>query len=619
MRHSAARAFWVAALVAVATGACSTSPKGPPRRQVPPPTPTPIVQRALPDTLRMPEVVSKRGMVVTANAAASWAGARMLETGGNAIDAAVAAALALTVADPGSSGIGGQTYILIRLADGRSVAIDGSARAPVRASVEEMQRLREEQQAVRPGVSFYGYKAVATPGTLVALDLALRRYGTKSLAEVLAPAIEAAELGTTWTPAHDAFMIWYLGKVEHSPYLAQLLLKDGVEPWGAGHVYCNPDLACLLRRLAANGIEDFYQGEIAREIAEDMAAHGGWLRVGDLGSMQAQERRPVQGRYRGLDVLSFPFPGGGSTVVEALAILDRFPPQLLREDTVDRLHLLVEACRLAYADSFPARRPNRPPDEMATDTGFVSRRAALIRFDRALYQSEVSANALSTIEVGGTSQVSTADPSGNVVALTQTLGATFGSGVATAGLGFPYNSLMNAYEFEDRRAWSYLTPLQPPMTSMAPTILVKDGTPLLVLGSAGTARIAPLIVNTIVGLVDRRRPLCEAMGAPRALWGGNVERAVYIEIVDPITEAQADALKTRGFAKQERLRYPASALDLTDFGGVNALFIDPTDGTMVGIGDSRRQGVALAPRDGPLPAEPPLAPPACWRSLFAER
>ncbi len=577
------------------------------------PTATPVPQRALPDDLRIREVVSQRGMVVTSAGPASWAGARMLEAGGNAVDAAVAAAFALGVAEPGSSGIGGQTYVLIHLADGRSVAIDGSARAPLRAPPEQMQLMRDENPD-RKG--FYSYKAIATPGSVAALALALERYGSKPLAEVLEPAIEIAEFGSAFTPAHRAFLQYYAAKVRRSPYLSRLFLRDGIDVWELEHVYCNSDLACTLRQLRDRGLEDFYHGKIAQEIDADMIAGGGFVRLADLGLLEAKEKKPIRGRYRGLDVLSFPSPGGGQAIIETLAILDRFPPDLLREDTVDRLHLLLEAQRLAYADGFPAHRPLRTPDELAVDPAYTAARAGLIRFDRALYARELSASPLSTLAIDGTSQVSVTDAAGNAVALTQTLGATFGSGAATAGLGFAYNGLMNGFEFRDQRAWVYVAPLQPALNSMAPTIVLKEGKPLLVLGSAGSARIAPLIVSTIVGVVDRGWPLCEAMAAPRVLWGGTGDPYTYLEIFDPITLAQADALKERGFTLQDRLNYPASALSQTDFGGVNAIFIDPADGTMVGVGDPRRQAVAAAPRDE-LPRDvPPFVLPRCWRSLY---
>jgi gamma-glutamyltranspeptidase/glutathione hydrolase len=588
--------------------ACSTAPPeaGAPLAATPP---GPPVQHALPDLLWSREAASHSGMIVTGAPSASAAGALMLATGGNAIDAAVAAAFALGAAEPGSSGLGGLTFIVIHLAGGRDLAIDGSARAPLHFAPEQMQHLRDTNME---RMGFIGYQSVATPGTVAALALALERYGTKPLAEVLAPAIGIATLGEALSPAEYAFLAYYRPKIVRSPYLADLFLEDGIGLWDEHHVYCNPDLACVLQKLATRGAADFYHGDIARAIEVDMALHDGWVRGADLGLMEAREVAPVRGRYRGLDVVSFPSPGGGSTVVEALSILDRFPPELVGGGSVDGLHVLVEASRLAFADSFPARRPLRPPDTLAADPEHVRRRAALIRFDRALLESEVETAAVSRLFLGGTTQVSVVDAQGNAVSLTQTLGATFGATVATPGLGFPYNSLLNGFEFEDRRAWSFAEPLKSPMNSIAPTILLRDGAPFLVLGSGGSARIAPMIVDTVTAVVDRHLPLCEAMAAPRVLWGGKADPTVYVEIVDPVTDAVADALQARGFAPQERGRYPMSALDMTAFGGVNAILVDPVDGTMVGVGDPRRQGAAAAPSLDAT-AVAPFAALACSR------
>jgi gamma-glutamyltranspeptidase/glutathione hydrolase len=572
-----------------------------------------VRQRALPDQLRSVGVASRDGVVVTRNAAASWAGTRMLELGGNAVDAAVAAAFALGVAEPGSCGLGGQTYILIRMSDGHAVAVDGSARSPLRASAQELARMRDPIPA---GKFLEGYKSVATPGSLAGLDLALRTYGTRSLAEAVAPAIEIAEFGSTWSAALHAFINNYSTKVRSSAYLSRLFLTESLDVWDPGHVYCNPDLACFLRRLAAAGADDFYRGSIAAEIEQDMIANGGWLRRSDLSLLEATVREPVRGSYRGLEVLSFPYPGGGSTVVETLGILDRFDPEVLREDSVDRLHLLVDAGRIAMIDTFPARRPLRLPDQIAVDPAHLDVRAALIRFDRALKRSEISSEPLSAIEVAGTSHVSVADRFGNAVALTQTLGASFGGGAVTVGFGFAYNNLIHGFEFRNRGSWAYFRPLQAPMTNMAPTIVVKDGAPLLILGTAGTAHIAPAIVSVISGVIDQRLPLCEAVAKPRALWGGNVGEEVSLECVDPITDDVADALAARGFVQQTRLTYPATAYDRTEYGSVNAVFIDPADGTIVGVGDPRRQCVARAV-DRHAGATPPFALPGCWRGLYA--
>jgi gamma-glutamyltranspeptidase/glutathione hydrolase len=609
MHASSSAIILVALAAALAPAATGAGPEAPPAALCEP-------RRALPEQLRARVATSRGGVVVTRNDAASRAGARMLETGGNAVDAAVAAAFALGVAEPGSCGLGGQTYALVRLADGSAFAIDGSARSPLRASPEELDRLREGLRLTSQGSYLSGYASVATPGTPAALDLLRRRWGTRSLAEVIAPAIEIAEFGSSWSAALRSSLEHYAGKVRPSEYLSRLFLTAGLDAWPLGHRYCNPDLACLLRRLSVTGIEGFYKGQVAAEIEQDMIANGGWLRRSDLALLEATVREPLRGRYRGLEVLSFPYPGGGAAVVEALGILDRFDPGALRGDAVDRIHLLVEASRLALADSFPDRRPPRLPDDRAVDAGHLAARAARIRLDRALTPGEVSAEELSTLEVGGTTQVSVVDRLGNAVSLSQTLGAAFGAGTATEGLGFTHNNLLESFDFSDPRKWQYLMPLRPPRTTMAPTILVGNGVPLLVLGSSGSARITSAIVSVVVGVVDRGLPLCEAVSAPRALWGGNADPCLYLELVEPITVEVAETLAARGFARQKRLAFPADDYALTDFGGVNALYVDPADGTMVGVGDPRRQGAARAVDEG-ADAAVRLEPPPCWRALYA--
>jgi gamma-glutamyltranspeptidase/glutathione hydrolase len=609
MAEDCRSSFRSALLLAVLAVCChTTTPPAP----APPPRPKAKAQpqRALPDVLWTGEARSPRGMVVCGSREAAEAGARMLEQGGNAVDAAVAAALALGVASPGSCGLGGQTYILLHLSDGRDLAIDGSCRAPATARPEVMQSLRNHLS------SYYGYKSVATPGTLAALALALDRYGTRTLAETLAPAIEIAEYGSVWTPALRSFLDVYYYALLDSRTLSTLFLKDGITPWDIRHVYCNPDLACFLRRLAQVGADDFYRGRIAAEIDADMKANGGWLRGSDLALLRAEIREPVRGRYRGLDVLSFPLPARGAGVVEALAILDRFPQELLRADSADRLHLLIEACRLAHADSTPLRRPPRLPDDLAMDPAYVASRAALIRLDRALLMQQVSPTPLSMLSIGGTTQISVADAAGNLVAMTQTLGNTFGGLVATEGFGFAYNNLVFGFDYQDARRWRFLKPYQKPLTGIAPTILLKDGRPYLAIGSAGSDRILAVVINVVSNLVDRGLPLCEAVTAARAVWSGFPDDTVYLEMVDPITDAQADTLKERGFTRQKRQTYPATPIELTEFGGANALLVDPADGALVGVGDPRRQGVAVAPRDGPPdPAEAHVVP-ECWRTVY---
>ncbi len=549
-------------------------------------------------------------MVVASSPEAAAAGAEMLERGGNAIDAAVAATFALSVASPGLAGVFGQTYILLHLADGRDVAIDGSCRAPYGARAEEMQGLADSFGF------YYGWKTVATPGSVAALATVLERYGTKTLAETLEPAVRLAEFGTGWPLATRVFFQKYYWTLLDSPSVCALYLKNGIEPFPPDHLHCNPDLGCFLRRLAAGGADEFYRGTIAAEIEADMKANGGWVTRADLVRLRTEIREPVRGRYRGLEVLSFPLPGRGAAVVEALGILDRFPPELLRGDTPDRLHLLIEACRLAYADSTPELRPPRLPDELAADPAYVASRAALIRLDRALTTRELSATPLSTVQVGGTTQVSALDAAGNLVSLTHTLGNAFGAEVATDGFGSPYNNLACGFNFTNPRHWQYIRPFQAPRTGMAPTILLKDGEPYLAIGSAGSDKILAIIVNVVSNLVDRGLPPCEAMTAARVIWGGFPEDAVYLELFEPITDEQADVLNRRGFTQQHRQYFPGDPLWVGLLGGANAVLVDPADGTLVGVGDPRRTGSPAAPRAAP-PVGERFALPACWRDLYA--
>ena len=388
--------------------------------------------RCLPSSGRL-EVVSRDGMVVTGNAAASWAAARILEVGGNAIDAAVAAAFAWAwpSRDRPASAARRTSSSAWRRACRRHRRLGpfpvarigrrsspGCATAPRRSSSSRATS-RSPPRAAWP-----------------ALDLALRSYGTK-------------------TPrrggrAGDRDRRVRFDVVGGAARLPRELLDEGegvalpepavpergrLDVWDPDHVYCNPDLACFLRRLAAVGADDFYRGAIAAEIERDMIANGGWLRRADLALLEATVREPVRGSYRGLEVLSFPFPGGGSTVVETLGILDRFDPRVLRDGLGRPPPPARRGGPLAMVDTFPARRPRALPDQIAVDAAHLDARAALIRFDRALRRREISLGAaLDASRSRGTAHVSVADRFGNAVALTQTLGASFGGGAVTEGL-----------------------------------------------------------------------------------------------------------------------------------------------------------------------------------------
>ncbi len=586
----------LAALLAVFAASVSAAAGGPPtpkpaeREKTPPPAQSGYVRA--PEQLQPVEVVSTAGVVVSGSEQASRAGAAVLEAGGNAVDAAVATAFALGVTEPMTSGLGAEAFILIYGADGRVVAIDGSCYAPLLARAPEFMAAR----AATDRGYLQGYKAAAVPGSLAALAYAVERYGTKSLAEVLAPAIDLAEFGYKLTPTSEAEVMSLAYLLRPFPSVSALLLKDVTDTWEPGHLYCASDLAATLRRIAEVGADDFYRGAIADAIDADMTRNGGYIRKSDLERVRAVEIQPLRDSYRGYGLVTFPYPGGGGALLEMLHILETFPPELLRDDSLDRLQALIEAGRIAMADSQNSRLPVMLLDRQLADRRWAAQRAKLVRFDRALFDHEISAEAFDPFLTLGTTQVSVVDRWGNVVGLSQTVGGFFGACVVTPGLGFIYNSNLNAYNLTDPLNPHYLAAGRRAMTALTPTIILKDGKPFVVLGSAGSERVVPSLGCVVSQIADRGLALQEAVAAPRAIWGSNwAEPRAFVELAGEITPERADALEKRGFKGIYRLMFPARLMDISAFGGTNAVAIDPRTGVLSGVPDPRRSGAAAAP------------------------
>ena len=544
-----------------------------------------------PYQLRPAEVASASGVVVSGSEQASQAGAAVLDAGGNAVDAAVATAFALGVTEPMTSGLGAETFILLRGADGRIVAIDGSCYVPRLTRGGELHALR----TVADRGYLLDYKSAAVPGGLAALAYAIDHYGTKTLADVLAPAIDLAEFGYNLSVTSHAEVEGLARFLRPHESVAALFLKDFTDTWGPDHLFCASDLATTLRRIAVVGAEDFYRGKIADAIDADMARNGGYIRKADLARVRAIERQPLRDSYRDLEVITFPYPGGGGTLLEMLHILESFPTGLLQRDSLDRLHLLIEAARIAWADSQVSKLPPSLLDRQLADRGWAAARARLIRFDRALLPSEITGEAVDPYLTIGTTQVSVVDRWGNVVGLSQTLGGFFGAGVVTPGLGFIYNSNLNAFSFTNPMDPHYVAPGRAAMTALTPTIILKGGKPAFVLGSAGSERVIPTLACVISGIADRGLDLCDAVAAPRAIWGTNWgDPRPFIELAGEITPERADALEKQGFQGIYRLMFPARWMDLAAFGGTNAVAIDPATGMLRGVPDPRRSGCAVA-------------------------
>ena len=518
------------------------------------------------EKVKIPEpqriAVSRKGMVSSAQYLASKAGARILEAGGNAVDAAVATAFALGVVEPQASGLGGQTMMLLFLAEeDLLLALDGSSRAPNRA-------LREH--FISQALSLHGYTAATVPSTPATLGYALQRFGTMPLKIVLEPAIEFAREGypiTTLQRQLQRRELKNFGKGNAGP----LFLRDGQRIFSTGHVFKQPVLAETLERLAERGIEDFYTGEIAQIIHDDMQANGGFIHQDDLARIPYPiEREPVTGRLGRMTVHTMPPPGAGRTLIEMINIINKFPRASRNPDTPDGSLLLTEVIRRAQLD-----RRDRPFDPnyfpQVQDHRMLSN-------EYAKQEAQTIRGRIKT--EGETTHLSVMDGSGNVVSLTQSIERVFGSKTATPSLGFLYNNYMSAFEYDDITHPYYMRPNGVPWASVAPTIILRNREPWLAIGSPGSERIASAILQVLVRLTYQS-PF-DAVAAPRihCAYDGTVSlEAAYMRDDIPA------ALEKRGFKIDKR--EPNSFY----LGCIQLVLKD--QGEFIGVADPRRDGAAV--------------------------
>jgi len=540
--------------------------------------------------------VGTEGMVAAAHPLAAEVGARILAQGGNAIDAAVAMSFALGVVEPYASGLGGEGYMIIALADGTQIAVDFRSWAPGHVTKETPR-------------DTYGPRSVCIPGTVAAMDLVLKKYGTMTLAQVLAPAIELAEEGFPLDPVFVARISDAYTDLSDPKYAeaGSLFLVDGLVP-DVGMIFKNPKLAYTLKLLANEGARVFYEGEIADAI---VSATNGWITKEDLAAYRAVEREPVRGSYRGYEILSAPPNVGGTVVVEALNIIENFDlSQYGRYDHPMVVHIIAEALKLAFADR---DRYVGDPDFMdvpvagLTSKEYAAERAKLISLDKAIIPANTPVgdpwpfnNVSQTTgqrgdilvyvdaEPSSTTHVSVVDKYGNAVSLTQTLSSFWGSRVAVPGYGFLLNNEyanFNQYRADRPDDPNLAAPYKRPRTVIAPTIVLDRGKPFLVIGTPGSGRIPGVIVQTIVAVIDFGMSLEEAIAAPKFYSRNTVKN---LELEGGFPPETIAALQALGHSVKEY-----GPLDIY-FGGTNAVMVLP-DGTMVGVADIRRMGGAAGP------------------------
>lgn len=533
----------------------------------------------LPFACEKQPATGSRGMVVTNHPLGSAAGSELLLAGGNAIDAAVAALFALSVVEPMMVGVLGGGLMHLRLASGEHLVLDGISTAPARAHAamyEPVSDVLPDYQETAGRTNLVGSLAVAVPSALAAWCEALSRYGTKPLAQVMAPAIRLAEDGFTTTPYLRECVADTAADLAHDAELAALLLPGG-EPIQAGARLQRADYAASLRLIAAEGPEALYGGRLGQALADFMRATGGLIDEQDLAGVRTLTRAPIRSTYRGYEIVGPPPPSSaGVHIAQMLAILEGFDIGQLGFATPDGAHLLAEVLKIAFADRAVATADPafvEVPVERLISHAYAAERRAAITLDHA--QDWTPGVALK--ESADTTHVTVADHAGNVVAATQTINGLFGARIAVPGTGMICNNYMYNFDPHPGHALS-IAPGKRVFTSMAPTIALRDGRLAFALGLPGGLRIFGSAMQALVNLIDHRMTLQQAVEAPRVWTQGHL-----LELEPAIPDATADALAARG---HRIARVPRIA------GGMNAIAWAP-DGTMTGAACWRADGTPI--------------------------
>lgn len=521
-----------------------------------------------------------RGVVATNHPMASSAGAEVLLDGGNAIDAAVAALFALTVVEPMMIGLMGGGTCHLRDATGRHTVIDGLSTAPAAASAEmytpDPAKPPEDRETIGRANAI-GALAVAVPAALPAWTSTLARFGTWSLADVMAPAIRLAEGGFTATSYLSDCIRDAAPDLARDPDLAARFLPGGA-PLPAGTRFRQPAYGETLRAIAKGGPGVLHGGALGVAVADAQAKAGGIVTLADLVASAPVLRDAIHATYRGVDIFGPPPPASsGVHIAEMLNVLEGFDIGALGFGTPESLHLVAEALKLAFADRAVATADPafvNVPVARLTSKDYAAERRALIDPARAKdWQADPALT-----ESNCTTHVTVADAAGNIVATTQTINALFGARIAIPGTGLIANNYMHNFEPRPGRALS-IAPGKRVFTSMAPMIATKDGKPLFALGLPGGLRIFPSAFQAILALIDHRMTLQQAVEAPRIWTQGGA-----LELEPQYPEAVGAALAGMGHAVK-RVR--------TIGGGMNAIGFD-ADGTMTGAACWRADGSVVA-------------------------
>jgi len=470
-------------------------------------------------------VYGKNGMVASEQGLATQVGLDILKQGGNAIDAAVAVGFALAVVLPNAGNIGGGGFMVLHDdKTGKDIAIDFREIAPAKASRD---MYLDNQGNVIDGKSLFTHDASGVPGTVAGMEYALKKWGTMPLSKVLEPAIKLADKGfivsdvlaQTLKEEKSTLGKWSASKA--------IFFKNG-EPLKSGDLLVQKDLAKSLRLIAKQGAKAFYQGEIATKIAKEMQSHGGTMTLEDLKAYKVVERQPIIGDYRGYKVVTMPPPSsGGVHLIEILNMLEHYP---IKEDGVNsakNIHHMAESMKLAYADrSEYLGDPDfvKIPVTGLTSKAYANELVKTINNNKARLSSNIKPGKPQPYESDQTTHFSVMDKAGNAVAVTYTLNLNFGSGIVAAGTGILLNNEMDDFSVKPGVPNAFglvggtanaIEAKKRPLSSMTPTIVIKNNKPWLVTGSPGGARIITTVLQSVVNTIDHEMNPAEAIITPR--------------------------------------------------------------------------------------------------------
>ncbi len=539
------------------------------------------------------DAVGENGMVTSANVYATQAGLKILEQGGNAIDAAAAVSYALGVVEPNASGLGGGGFFIIHTADGKDAFIDYREVASKNQDAYTWLGEDGKVKEVPCGhANHAGGLATGVPGTVAGMELAVEKYGSGKVTreQIMQPAIDLATNGYIMGPSTaNAITDHYEDMVSYEELGSYFLNPETGLPYETGDHFANPDLAATLTKIAKEGKDAFYTGEIAQAIVDTVAKYGGVMTLDDLANYTPAERTPVTGTYRGYKIISAPpSSSGGTHLIEILNIMENYDVAGLGLHSPEVMHLWSEAFKIAFADraAYMADTDFKPDVPLE---GLTSKEYAKERVSKIVEGKSQDWDKGEPFNYGhdSTTSFSIADKEGNIVTVTQTIECFFGSKMAIKGYGFVMNDQMHDFS-TDPESVNKLEGGKRPLSSMSPTIVLDENDKaFMAVGSPGGVRIFPTVAQVISNVIDHGMDIQEAIDTAR-MWDNGTDKGLCYESggVNPVSAETAKALDEMGHTTVDKGEWNLF------FGGVQGILFND-DGTIHGGADPRRDGKAM--------------------------